>query len=283
MRKRMIACLAGLMAIGFAMVSLAAEPWSLVDGQFIGSDGKALNGVMEKGISISKYQNRAGEINWKKFLSQDITFAMIRLGYADEKDSYFDENMKNAAAHGVKTGVVFYTKALTKEKIEEEARYVLDTIKDYPVSYPVALDVESQYMMSKGLTKQQVTEQINSFCKVITDAGYSPVIYGNYELLTKSIDTSQMPYHIWYARYGAGDKFNNRTMWQATDAAKVDGVKGLVCLEFAFSDYSKLFPGTAWREINGTRYYFENYEMVKSALIDIEGTMYRFDNKGLVQ
>lgn len=283
MKKWMIICLTGLMSMGLAITSLAAEPWSLVDGQFNGSDGKVLDGALEKGVSISKYQNRAGEINWKKFLSQDITFSMIRLGYYDDKDSFFETNIKNATSHGIKTGVVFYTKALTREKIEEEARYVLDVIKDYPISYPVGVDVESQYMMSKGLTKQQITEQVNAFCKIISDAGYSPVIYGNYEWLTKSVDTTQVPYYIWYARYGIGDKYQNRSLWQATDAAKVEGVKGLVCLEFAFLDYSKLFPGTAWRQINGTWYYFENYKMVKSATIEIEGKMYRFNYKGLVQ
>lgn len=281
MRKWVAACLAGVMIFGSVTTAQAAEPWALEDGEFFASDGKtAIDGALEKGVSISNYQNRAGEINWKKLTSQDITFAMIRLGDSEEKDPFFDVNMKNADAHGLKTGIVYYTKALTKEKIQEEAKKVLNDIKDYPVSFPVALDVESQYMVSKGLTKQQIVDIVNEFCKVIEAAGYSTVIYGDYETLTKNLDYTLIPYNIWYVRYGVGNKFKHRTLWQCTDSAKVDGIEGFVCLEFVFVDYSKLFPGTGWRKINGIWYYYEEYQMVKNTSMEIDGKMYRFSKNG---
>ena len=281
MRKWVAACLAGVMIMGSVTSAQAAEPWSLSDGEFFASDGKtAIDGALEKGISISKYQNRAGEINWKKLKSQDITFAMIRMGDASEKDPYFDTNMKNAEAHGIKAGVVYNSKALTKEKMAQEAMAVLDEIKSYSVAYPVALDVESQYMASKGLTKQEIVDLVNAFCKKIEDAGYSTVIYGDYETLTKNLDYTQIPYNIWYVRYGVGNKFKHRTLWQSTDSAKVDGITGFVCLEFSFVDYSKLFPGTGWRKINGLWYYYEEYQMVKDTTIEIDGKMCRFSKSG---
>ena len=283
MRRWVAACLAGVMIMGSVTSAQAAEPWALVDGEFLASDGKtAIDGAMEKGISISKYQNRAGEINWKKLASQDITFAMIRLGDVSEKDPFFDINMKNADAHGIKTGVVYDSKALTKEKIEQEAGKVLDEIKIYPVAYPVALDVDSQFMASKGLTKQEIVDLTNAFCKVIEDAGYSTVIYGDYETLTKNLDNTLIPYNIWYVRDGVGNKFKHRTLWQCTDSAKVDGITGFVCLEFSFADYTKLFPGTGWRKINGIWYYYEEYQMVKGTSIEIDGKMYRFNKNGQI-
>lgn len=282
MKRWVTTCLTGLMMITSVMPVRAAEPWSLVEGAFIASDGKVINGAMEKGISISKYQNRAGEINWKKLVSQNITFAMIRLGDSDEKDPFFEDNIKNAEAHRIKSGIIYYTKALTKEKVEEEARYVLDQIKEYPVAFPVALDVESGYMVSKGLTRQQIIEITNAFCKVVADAGYSPVIYGDYETLTKELDSSQIPYDVWYVRYGVGNQFPRRTLWQSTDSARVDGIKGLVCLEFCFVDYNKLFPGTGWRKINDIWYYYEEYGMVKNTSMNIDGTIYRFGKTGRI-
>lgn len=282
MKKKWIAaCIAGLMVIGASTSSLALTPWSKVSGRFIGADGKTLQGALEKGVSISKYQNRAGEINWKRLLLQDVTFAMVRFGYYEEQDPYFDTNMKNAASHGIKTGVTFYSDAMTKEEIEKEARYLLDIIKDYQVSYPVALNMETEYLSDKGLSKKTITELVNAFCKVMGDAGYSPVVYGDYEHLTKYMDNEQMPYDVWYARYGVGDKFRNRTLWQCTDGAKLDGIKGLVCLEFAFEDYEQMFSGTEWREINDNLYYFQDYRMVKNTVIDIEGERYWFDKDGL--
>ncbi|EHI60015.1 MAG: GH25 family lysozyme [Hungatella hathewayi] len=281
MRRWVAACLAGVMIMGSVTSAQAAEPWALEDGVFMASDGKTIiDGALEKGISISKYQNRAGDINWKKLASQDITFAMIRLGDADEKDPFFDINMESADSHRLKMGVVYSSKALTKEKIKAEAAYVLDEIRTYSVSYPVALDVDSQYMISKGLEKQEIVEVVNAFCKVIEDAGYSTVIYGDYETLTKSLDNALIPYNIWYVRYGVGNKFKHRTMWQCTDSAKVDGIPGFVCLEFCFADYTKLFPGTGWRKINGIWYYYEEYQLVKNTSIEIDGKTYRFNKNG---
>ena len=162
MRRWVAACLAGVMIMGSVTSAQAAEPWALEDGVFMASDGKTIiDGALEKGISISKYQNRAGDINWKKLASQDITFAMIRLGDADEKDPFFDINMESADSHRLKMGVVYSSKALTKEKIKAEAAYVLDEIRTYSVSYPVALDVDSQYMISKGVEKQEIVEAVS--------------------------------------------------------------------------------------------------------------------------
>ena len=141
MKKWIAACLTGILLISTAMISAAAEPWSKVGENFISSDGKVIEGALEKGITISSYQNRAGVINWKKMAKQNITFAMIRLGYMDEEDPYFDVNMKDSTSHGLKTGVVFFSKALSVKEAEKEAEYVLEIIKDYDVSYPVAYSI----------------------------------------------------------------------------------------------------------------------------------------------
>lgn len=276
----MAACLICIMVLTTATPTVAAEPWSKENGKFISADGSEIEGAVAKGVTLSKYQNRAGEINWKKLLKQDISFAMIRLGYQDDKDPFFDVNMKNAASHGIKPGVVFFTEALSSTQAREEAAYVLDCIKDYDVAYPVAYDVESQYLLDKGRTKKQITDQVNAFCKVISKAGYRPVVYGSYEWLTKNMDTEKIPFDIWYSRYGIANKYPNRTLWQCTDSAQVDGINGLVCLEFAFVDYETLFEGTGWRFINGIWYYYVNYKLVRSDTLFIDGKDYNFGPNG---
>lgn len=280
MKRWITACLAGMIAAGTCMMSVAAVPWSKVNDAFVATDGKPIEGALEKGVTISKYQNRAGAINWKKIKAQDITFAMIRLGYQDDVDPYFGRNMTSASAYGLKTGVVFFTKALSVKEAKAEAEYVLETVKDYNMSYPIAYDVESQYLLDKKRTKKQITDQINAFCKVVSDAGYRPVVYGNYEWLTKNMDTEKIPYDIWYARYGVAHKYPNRTLWQCTDSAQVDGIEGLVCLEFSFADYEKLFPGTGWRQINGIWYYYVDYRMMRACTLNIDGKDYNFGPNG---
>lgn len=64
---------------------------------------------------------------------------MIRIGYYKDKDPYFDRNITEAAAHGIKTGVFFYTQALDAQTAADEAEYVLQVIKDfrYPIRLPM--------------------------------------------------------------------------------------------------------------------------------------------------
>ena len=232
--------LAGVLSMQmFAVPAFARleEQLTVQNGQFIRANGTAIEGALAKGVTVSKYQNRAGTIDWAAAAADGVSFAMIRLGYLNDLDPYFDENMQGALANGIRTGVFFYTQALDEETAREEARFVLDKIKDYPVSYPVAYDVESQYLLDMGKTPQEITNQVNAFCQVIAEAGYRPIVYGNNLWLTTYMDTSQIPYDIWYARYETSvNEYPNRTIWQYTDAGSVSGIPGGVCIEVAFAD-----------------------------------------------
>lgn len=116
---------------------------------------------------------------------------MVRIGYLNDMDPYYTVNMTGAASGGLKTGVFFYTQALDTQTAVEEARYVLRMVKDYQISYPIAYDVESQYLLDNHLSKQQITDNINAFCKTISDAGYRPVVYANNKWLTNYIDITR--------------------------------------------------------------------------------------------
>lgn len=129
--------------------------------------------------------------------------------------------------------------------------------KVFPISYPIAYDVESQHLRDSGLTRQQITDNVNAFCRTITDAGCHPVVYANHEWLTKNMDTSQIPYDIRYARYGTINSYPNRTIWQCTDTGTVDGLNGNVTIELAFANYASLIPADGWRHVDGLWYYLD--------------------------
>ncbi len=224
-------------ASGFVKVG----DYTLSDEKSLDVNGTEVAGVQAKGISVSKYQNRASEeqggIDWQRVKNSGISFAYIRMGYHNDLDPYYQQNMKEASEAGLNLGVFFYTQALDTETAMAEAEFVLSQMKDYPVSYPVAYDVESQHLLDSGLTKQQITDQINAFCGVIEAAGYRPIVYANNLWLTEHIDSAQIPYDIWYARYGSTHEYPGRTIWQCTEQGQVDGIAGNVTIEYDFVNY----------------------------------------------
>ena len=275
--------MAVMMMAAVPFTAAAAEPWDKENGQYVDASGAPRAGALEKGITVTKDQNRAnadkGGIDWAKVAADGVNFAMIRIGYYKDMDPYYSMNMQGASENGIKTGVFFYTQALDTQSAIDEANYVLKMVRDYPVSYPIAYDVESQHLLDNGLTKQQITDNINAFCKVISDAGYRPVVYANNEWLTNHMDISQIPYDIWYARYGTINNCQNRTIWQCTDKGRVDGITGDVTIEFSFVDYGTLIPAEGWKHVDGNWYYTKNY-VKQTGWVSVDGKWYYLDSNG---
>ncbi len=91
---------------------------------------------------------------------------------------------------------------------------MLDLIHDYPISYPVAFDMEDS--TQGDLSKDELAAIANAFCSRISQAGYYPIIYANDNWLTNKLDMSKMNYPVWVARYSAQPAYQNPVMWQAT-------------------------------------------------------------------
>lgn len=286
--------------------------WTWVNGSYIDDAGTPIEGAILRGISVSKWQ---GDIDWTKVASDDVTFALIRMasiGYEGEytMDEYFDKNMREARANGIHTAPYVYLQTKTVEEARAAASYAVEQAGKYDVTYPIAVDIESQYILE--LSVQELTDVVNAFCQVIAEAGYTPIVYSDYNKFTTEMDTNQIPYDIWLARYGGSNSYPNRTMWQSTDKGVINGISGNVCLEFAFKDYAGsqnslaegLTPGQ-WREENGT-WYFENNgyryagwvkpdgkwyyldpakagAMVSNTTMEIDGVTYSFDESGAMQ
>ena len=150
--KRLAAlALCGLFALQApAVPAMAAETLTVQDQGFYRIDGTKIEGAVAKGVTISKYQNQAGPIDWDAMKADGVTFAMIRVGYLNDLDPYFKENMEGAISHGIRVGVFLYSMALDEETARQEAQYVLEQIRGYKISYPVAYDVESKYLLDNG-------------------------------------------------------------------------------------------------------------------------------------
>ena len=260
-----------------------AAPWTKTSAGYVDDEGKVIEGALLRGVSVSKWQ---GDVNWRKVADDDISFALIRMGsfgYEGEytMDPTFDTNMREAKANGVHTTPYVYLQTRTVEEAKAAARYALEKALPYDITYPLAVDVESQYILD--LSRQELTDVVNAFCQVIEEAGYTPIIYSDYYKFRDEMDTSQFKYDLWLARYGSDHNMTGRTMWQSTDKGRVNGIYGDVCLEFAFKDYAAMqvtdrsdyTPGT-WEKVNEI-WYFAHETGYYTGWVKPDGNWYYLD------
>ena len=250
--------------------------WKKVNGVYQMPDGSAINNVLFRGIDVSRWQ---GDINWSQVAADDVSFVMLGTRSKGAVDPYFHRNIQQASAAGVKVGVYIYSLAMTPEMAVEEANFVLNLIHDYPVSYPVAFDMEDSTQGT--LSKDELAAIANAFCGRISEAGYYPVIYANDNWLANKLDMSKMNYPVWVARYSAKPAYQNPVMWQATSTGAVNGISGNVDIDFQFKDFTSVIPANTWRTINGQTYYYQNYAKQKNNWIQ-DGAWYYMNGDGLV-
>lgn len=257
-------------------VSSNPNAWKKVNGVYQMEDGSAISGVLSRGIDVSRWQ---GDIDWKQVASDDVSFVMLGTRSKGAVDPYFHKNIKEASAAGIKVGVYIYSLATTTDMAVQEADFVLDLIYDYPVSYPVAFDMEDS--TQAALTKDQLADIANAFCSRISQAGYYPIIYANDNWLANRLDMSKMNYPVWVARYSARPVYQNPVMWQATSSGSVKGINGRVDIDYQYKDFSSVIPANTWRTIDGKSYYYQNYTKLKNGWADDNGTWYYMDSDGL--
>lgn len=200
-----------------------------------------------QGVDVSVYQ---GEIDWQAVADAGVDFAIIRAGYrgysqgAIQPDTNFQKNMEGALKAGLDVGVYFFSQATTVREAEEEADYVLEAIRSYPVTYPVVFDwefIDGQTARTDEMEGEHMTECAKTFCELVQAAGYTPMVYFNQEqgyLYYQLDQLDQFPF--WLAEYDEKpDFFYDFDIWQYTHTGTVPGIPGNVDLNLAFRDLSK--------------------------------------------
>lgn len=207
-------------------------------------------GWYARGVDVSAHQK---EIDWSRVAAAGMNFAMIRAGYRGytlgtiTKDEYFDANMSGALANGMDVGVYFFSQALTPAEAEEEARVLLEWIKDYRVTYPIVFDWEEQdkeNSRTRNTDGNTVTACALAFCRVIKEAGYTPMTYGSPRKIYEgglALEYLQDYPAFWLAHYTketVPTSFRYRyDIWQYSSTGRVDGIEGNVDLNIALTRY----------------------------------------------
>ena len=210
--------------------------------EYVGDDSTV---EIKHGIDVSRFQ---GEINWEKVKAAGIDFAIIRAGLRGTTegkllvDDFFEANIEGAIENGIDVGVYFYSQALDEDEAKEEVQLILDLIEPYKITYPVVIDVESAESDSArtvNLTTDEYELVVKTFCDMVANAGYKPMVYGNVKSFTLLMDAGDVDnYDTWIAYYGTPLYYPYHfDIWQYTSSGRVDGIDGDVDLNICITDY----------------------------------------------
>lgn len=188
-------------------------------------------------IDVSKWQEN---INWKKVKEAGINYAMLRLGTqkaVDKEsvvDAYFEQNIKNAQANGIKVGVYYYSYANDIEDAEEQAEWVIEKLKDYDLDLPVAFDWECfKYFNDFNISIHDLNEIGRTFLDKVKNAGYDTVNYGSKNYLEALWDIKE--HKTWLAHYTSNTDYSkDYIMWQFTSSGRIPGINGNVDVNYYY-------------------------------------------------
>lgn len=199
--------------------------------------------ISHKGIDVSRHQ---GAIDWNLVAQDGVEFAFIRVGYRGYgtgkmmEDDQFEANIQGAIGAGIKVGVYYYSQAITREEVLEEAAFVLEKIAPYKIDCPVVFDVEKvsgEPGRMNDISVDERTEFTRLFCETIEAQGYRPMIYHNTEMGAMMIRPELLEeYDKWFAAYS--DTFYypyEYKVWQYSQSGRVQGINGAVDLNISFA------------------------------------------------
>ncbi|MCI9335024.1 MAG: zinc-ribbon domain-containing protein [Lachnospiraceae bacterium] len=189
-----------------SFVDMFGEPYTVEKNPSIAEHSYTLSAFVHEGDKLSYedevYVSRLGvdvshyngEIEWGRVKEQGFEFAMIRLGYR---------------GYGA------------------EGTIHLDSQYESNIRNAQSAGVETGvYFFS------QAVNEAEAFCKKITEAGYTPMIFCNMFWEAYELDLTQLSeYPVWYADYESMPQTPYQfAFWQYSNHGSVDGIEGAVDL-----------------------------------------------------
>lgn len=245
--KKLIKILSVFLAVimAFASTSVAfasTKYYSKYDGKTYTHNTKfdTFNKVV--GIDVSEHNKT---VDFNKVKADGIDFVYVRVGYTGytkkklslNYDHYYQENITNALAAGLRVGVYWYSQALNEEEALQEANMLLNVIGSYNITMPVVYDYEfagvgeDGRLDSANLSKAQMTANSLAFLNRVSQMGYTPCFYANYSFLKNRVYASQISSiaKIWLAHYNTSTDYpGDYEYWQYTSDGRVNGISGRV-------------------------------------------------------
>ncbi len=189
------------------------------------------------GIDVSSWQ---GDINFQAVKDAGVEFVFIRVGstrgiggeyFVDKK---FIRNIEGFNEVGIPVGIYFYTYANSRESAINDAKWVLEQIKDYKIDLPIAYDWESWSFYNEfHQSFYSTTQNAKAFLDTINEVGYEGLLYSSKRYLEQVwYDTG---YETWLAHYTKQTSYQGSyRYWQMCSNGKVNGINGNVDINIMY-------------------------------------------------
>ncbi|NRD80259.1 glycoside hydrolase [Bacillus sp. BRMEA1] len=187
-----------------------------------------------KGIDV--YQGD-GPVDWAKVKADGAKFAFIKAtqGIAYKYVDYFRNNAPKALGAGLDVGAYHYATFSTVPEALTQAKYFESVIKDFKLTYPVALDLEEN---KAKVSKKQLTDAAIAFIEYLENKGYFVMLYTYDSFLDEQLEKERLTnYAPWIARY-QGQLKNHADIWQYTETGTVEGIAGKVDMNWSYRDFA---------------------------------------------
>lgn len=201
------------------------------------------------GTDVSHY---VGEVDWKAVKEDGIEFVIIRAGGRHligndglYDDTRFEEYYKGATEAGLMTGAYYVPSSINENELDEEIDHLLSRLKGKTIPWPVAVDYEVLLPKYRhfGVDTSFRTSSALKFCKVLSDEGYTPMVYCNsITHMQKLLDLERLEgIEKWIAEYRFKPYYPyDFGIWQYSNTAKIRGINSEGDLNLCFKDYSTI-------------------------------------------
>lgn len=210
-----------------------------------------------EGVDVSKWQ---GDMNWNAIKTAgSAKFAILRIGAGGRSgnspsmDSKFTTYLNACIENKIPVGVYFFSYADSLDAVKKEANWVVEQLNKYPKTFefPIFFDQEDAslntvYDSSTGKYtsynpgKATLTNYMNTFCKIISDAGYMAGIYTNANWSTYYINWNDLQYkeHMWIAQWSSTLTWSKSEVkiWQRA-VSQITGHTGDIDVDVCYFDY----------------------------------------------
>ena len=189
-----------------------------------------------KGIDISTWQG--DNIDWAAVKESGIEYVMIRSNFGwTGVDNRFKKNIEGANSVGLRIGIYLYSYATTPAQAVMEFENFKRTVEPYRdmINYPVAYDLEDNKAQG-NLSVDQLTDIAVTFCDLVKNDGYQPMIYASVSWMENKLDYNRIKnYNLWVAQYYSVCQYNYFcNMWQYSSEGAVSGIEGNVDMNLCY-------------------------------------------------